>query len=135
MNRHKGIIVNKVTLGDGHFLVLDIKNTDQEVHLINLYAPNVPKNRKMFFQHIFHFCNQRTIMMGDFNSIEISLDCLSGNLDPTSELLTSLLISHSLKELDGTLGARLFVYKLPLNVLGISLNDSKSDVGSVGKRF
>ena len=41
-------------------------------------------------------------MMGDFNSVETSFDHLSGNLDSTSELLTSLLNSHSLKELDGT---------------------------------
>ena len=102
VNRHKGVVVDKVTLGDGRYLVLDIKTKDQEMHLINLYAPNIPKSRKTFFQHIFGLCNSQTIMMGDFNSVEASLDCLSGNLDPTSDLLSSLLFNHRLKELDGS---------------------------------
>ena len=73
-------------------LALDITCTDSTIlHVINIYAPNNPGEQQLFFQDIMQFFTTNMVLLGDFNSMTVDSNHLSGNLDPTSAFLRSLL--------------------------------------------
>ena len=72
----------------GHCLVLDVSIGEQTIRHINIYAPNVPAERCLFFNSLdchLSGCHQ-VIVAGDFNCVENSqLDKIGGNPDHGTE--------------------------------------------------
>lgn len=102
IRRCKGVIPVKVTEIPGKLLAIDICDTGVPVCIITVYALNIPKERKSFFQQIFTLTTDNTILLGDFNSVELDIDCFSGHLDDTSTLLSQLIRSHNFSEIPGS---------------------------------
>ena len=72
----------------GRCLVLDVSIGKQVLRLINIYAPNVPAERRQFFNSLDHHLSGRhkVILAGDFNCVESSqLDKIGGNPDRGTE--------------------------------------------------
>jgi len=80
----------------GRLVVLDIVINNIEFRLISVYAPNIVKGRKIFFNQLFPYlvCNKYVVLAGDFNCVEnIFLDKCGGNAnygDQGAELLFEL---------------------------------------------
>lgn len=62
---------------DGRILLINIKTMNKDLTLINIYAPNVPRERKVFYNKLQnwikrHAANEQNIILGgDFNNAEI----------------------------------------------------------------
>ena len=75
-----------------------------EINIMNIYAPNIPNERKDFFENLWHFKpgNENLILAGDFNCIDdLNFDKqggnpLSGNIGITE--LKDFLENNSLKD-------------------------------------
>ncbi len=93
-----------------------------------IYAPNIPSERKQFFEEMKSFCTTRTILIGDFNSVTSSSDRLSGNLDFTLQQLNDLLNEFSLTEPLGS-HQQVFTYQHP------SITTHKSQLDHVYLNF
>ncbi len=92
--------VNVVKSGEipGRLLALNIHGVNFDFDLVCIYAANNPSKRSNFFAQIPSFCTAHTLLIGDFNSVTESSDRMSGNLDPTSTQLQSLLNSNNFME-------------------------------------
>ena len=86
----------------GRLLGIDFVLNNETYHVINIYAPNVSAERKIFFTSLPQYFTQRLYLLGDFNSVTSHQDCLSGRLDSTSMLFNFLLANHNLSEPDGS---------------------------------
>ncbi|PJE77720.1 Exodeoxyribonuclease [invertebrate metagenome] len=67
---------------EGRAMFVDFKYMDCEYRIINVYAPNIDEERKLFFDDIVrHFsCRRPVIFAGDFNCIEKNyIDKIGGN--------------------------------------------------------
>uniref|UniRef100_A0A8C5EXJ1 exodeoxyribonuclease III n=1 Tax=Gouania willdenowi TaxID=441366 RepID=A0A8C5EXJ1_GOUWI len=62
---------------EGRLLVVEGLKGDRRYRLINIYAPNKVMERKRVFGEVGRWCNNETIMMGDFNVI-LTSDDVSG---------------------------------------------------------
>lgn len=62
----------------GRFLVVDFAGS-LKFRLINVYAPNEVSERVSFFESLFAFVNEDTVLMGDFNVCLSSLDVSVNN--------------------------------------------------------
>ncbi len=82
----------------GRLLALNIKAGDFDFDLVCIYALNNPSERSYFFARLLSFCTAHTLLIGDFNSVTVSGDRMSGNLDPTSSQLQSFLGSNNFTE-------------------------------------
>ena len=69
--RSFGIIVHKAGEIPGYLLVLDFTRVAANgfQHLICIYAPPDPCLRGDFFQEVFTYVSDQTILLGDFNSV------------------------------------------------------------------
>ena len=65
-----------------------------------------------FFSDIPKYFTDNMVILGDFNSVESPSDHASGNLDPTSSFLHSLITVWNLKELKGS-HLKTFTYHHP----------------------
>lgn len=52
----------------GRLMVLDIHTDIGQLRLINIYASNIDKEKKIQFTNLANWCNDETIIMGDFNT-------------------------------------------------------------------
>ncbi len=71
---------------DGRLLFVDIEIHDVKYRIINIYAPNIEKDRKVFFVNLSRYltCNRHIIMGGDFNCVENStIDKFGRDSNPT----------------------------------------------------
>ncbi len=59
--------------------------------VVCIYAPPVASAHKEFFSALHSVVKGNTILIGDFNSVVESIDCLSNNQDATSMDLGLLL--------------------------------------------
>ena len=93
---------------DGRMIFINIKFENKEFSLINIYAPNTPKDRKSFFDKIgkwitkFSF-NNEVIIGGDFNVTESKNDRVKNNIqEVTSDVsvnsFKSLMKQYNLKD-------------------------------------
>ena len=67
---------------EGRILQIPINIDDSDIQLLNVYAPNVPKERRNFFDILPEYikCHTPSIMGGDWNCIEnILLDKFGGD--------------------------------------------------------
>ena len=71
------------------------------LRIMNIYAPNNPKEYLEFFTDIEAYFLESLYLLEDFNLVTDSLNRLSGNLDRTSTHLSELLLKHSLEEIEG----------------------------------
>ena len=97
VKRALGIIPNKIGEIPGHMMLLDLNS----LRIMNIYAPNDPKEHLEIFADIKAYISERLCLLGDFNSVTDSLNRLSGNLDRTSTHLSDLLLKHNLEEIEG----------------------------------
>lgn len=88
----------------GRFILLDVNIDGKSVRFFNVYAPNIPAQRRQFYKDIYgHFVTPKTIVLGgDFNCISNpKLDKIGGNanrgVDGWAELST-LLTDFRLKD-------------------------------------
>ena len=66
----------------GRFVVVDVTVNNYPLKLVNVYAPNVPSERKQFFLDLYPFLlsSRPVILSGDFNCIgSTRLDKVGGN--------------------------------------------------------
>ena len=77
-------------------------NLLQSLKIVNVYAPNMSKDRREFFDSCFQSITSSSIVLGDFNSVEENSDCISGRLDSMSHYLSSLIHSQNLVEQAGS---------------------------------
>ena len=87
-----------------------------EINIMNIYAPNIPNERKDFFENLWHFKpgNENLILAGDFNCID-DLDFdkqggnpLSGNVGVTE--LKDFLENNSLQDTWGATNPEVRIY-------------------------
>ena len=55
-------------------LVMDCIHNEHLIRIINVYAPNVEKDRNAFFKSLGHWCTYSTVVLGDFNVVQSRLD-------------------------------------------------------------
>ena len=82
---------NKVGEIPGHLLTLDILDS-HPWQLITIYAPNESAACAVFFSKMGGFVSERTMLVGDFNSITSPSDHLSGNLNGTSSCVETRIV-------------------------------------------
>ena len=65
----------------GRLLLVDFLCRDKAFRIINVYAPNDEKDRKIFFRKFYPLLNtvKATFLLGDFNMVEFSTDKQGGN--------------------------------------------------------
>lgn len=105
-NRLDVEIKNTHQSADGRIVLANIKTNDKELTIVNIYAPNDPKDRKTFFQKIKkwldnHAINKDEIIIGgDFNFTENNMldrkDKFSSTADSSASAYNSLIQRHSL---------------------------------------
>ena len=93
---------------DGRMIFINIKLENKEFSLINIYAPNIPKDRKSFFDKIGKWItkysfNNEVIIGGDFNVTESKNDRVKNNIqEVTSDVsvnsFKSLMKQYNLKD-------------------------------------
>lgn len=72
----------------GRYVYVDLEIEDRSVRLINIYAPNVPRERKDFFNDLYSIvlCAKPVILGGDFNCVaHLGLDKQGGNRNKGKE--------------------------------------------------
>ena len=77
----------------GRILQIPINTDDSDIQLLNVYAPNLPKERRNFFDNLPEYIKGHTpfIMRGDWNYIEnILLDKFGGDRVSDPSALASL---------------------------------------------
>uniref|UniRef100_A0AAZ3RGD8 Endonuclease/exonuclease/phosphatase domain-containing protein n=1 Tax=Oncorhynchus tshawytscha TaxID=74940 RepID=A0AAZ3RGD8_ONCTS len=62
---------------EGRLLAVDFSVGSVDYRIINVYAPNVEKEREVFFRAFRSLCNDNTILVGDFNVWLSRLDATS----------------------------------------------------------
>ena len=78
----KGIIENVNCVHkdeNGRCLIIDGTIDNVKLRLINVYAPNKENERKGFFEGIINWCNDVTVIMGDFNTVLTKNDISKNN--------------------------------------------------------
>ncbi len=105
-------------------IAIDINQGDVQRRIINVYAPNVSKDRQEFFDSCFQSITSNWIVLGDFNLVEENSDRISGRLNSTSYYLFSLICSWNLVEPAGSQRFS-FTYHHP------SLSDRKSRIDHI----
>ena len=67
---------------DGRVLSLLVEYNNRKFNIINVYAPTLLTDRKVFFENLHAFCLPAdfTIIAGDFNCYESDLDKFGGNV-------------------------------------------------------
>ena len=78
---------------EGRILYVPIKLEDSNIRLLNVYAPNIPKERKNFFDSLPEYIKGHTpfVLGGDWNCVEnILLDKFGGDRVSDLSALTSL---------------------------------------------
>lgn len=69
-DKKRGIVENVQrvrTPYEGRFLAVDFSVGSVDYRIINVYAPNVEKEREVFFRAFRSLCNDNTILVGNFN--------------------------------------------------------------------
>ncbi len=72
------------------------------MRIVNVYAPNMSKDRQEFFNSCFWSITSSSIVLGNFNLVEENSDHISGRLDSMSHYLSSLIHSQNLVEPAGS---------------------------------
>ncbi len=86
----------------GRLVGMDVTLVDGSVcQILTIYALVSPSKRAVFFSLLEKFFTDNMILVGDFNSVTNSQDCLSGKLDSTSVQLLMLLENRALEEPNG----------------------------------
>ena len=124
VNRRAGIIPIKAAEIKGWMIAIDVAQGDVQMRIVNVYAPNLLKDRQDFFASCFQNITSSSIVLGDFNLVEENFDHLSGRLDSTSCYLSSLIHSQNLVEPAGSQRFS-FTYHHP------SLSDRKSRINCI----
>ncbi len=86
--------VNAVKSGEipGRLVVVEVTQHDgRSFHVLNVYAPVESALQQTFFLDLLSHYSSDMILLGDFNSVTMSCDRLSGRLDVTSLQLDNLL--------------------------------------------
>ena len=82
-NRNLNVdVTSKFVDIEGRLIAVDVKINNIGFRLLNVYAPNKPSERKLFFQNMQQFLlfNSSMILCGDFNCVENAvLDKCGGN--------------------------------------------------------
>ena len=82
-NRNLNVdVTSKFVDIEGRLIAVDVKINNIGFCLLNVYAPNKPSKRKLFFQNMQQFLlfNSSMILCGDFNCVENAvLDKCGGN--------------------------------------------------------
>ena len=66
----------------GRFIYVDVNIDGFDFRLVNVYAPNVPRERKDFFNELYGvlLCSKEIVLGGDFNCVgNLRLDKMGGN--------------------------------------------------------
>ena len=53
--------------GDGRMIGIKFKYMNEEIKLVNVYAPNEEKERKRMFEKMGTMCDGNCMIVGDFN--------------------------------------------------------------------
>lgn len=80
---------------EGAFLVLDFSGA-VEFRLINVYAPNDDGQRRVFFEKLFRFVTDSTILIGDFNVV-LSNDDIGANNTFKNDISRSVIFEGTAK--------------------------------------
>ena len=86
----------------GRFVVVDLEVDSTPLRLVNIYAPNIPSQRKEFYVDLYPLLlsSRPTILAGDFNCVpDVSIDKRGGNASRGTggwTELSSLLSDHDL---------------------------------------
>ncbi len=95
----------------GRIIALDVCG-EKTYRYVSIYAPNDPSERRCFFGELGKFVVDNTFLLGDFNSVVCLNDCLSGKLDPTSQMLREVLEGLDFQEIPGS-HQKSFTYNHP----------------------
>ena len=79
-------------------LHLQQENDGLNMTLVCLCAHTDGGSRQALFNSLHKYVWNKTLILGDFNSVIDPCDRLSGNLDPTSDLLKNFLTDHNFWE-------------------------------------
>ena len=92
--------VNSVKLVDvfGCLLGVDFTYKQTKFRVLNIYALNNSVSQRNFFNCLSQHCVLNLFLLGNFNSITDTNDRMSSNLDSTSALLSSTLLTNNLQE-------------------------------------
>ena len=73
---------------EGRVLSVLLNIDSQPINLVNLYAPTVPADRRVFYQsvHLYFFPHSSLIVGGDFNCYDGSSDKFGGTVSISSDL-------------------------------------------------
>ena len=73
---------------EGRVLSVLLNFDSQSINLVNLYAPTVPADRRVFYQsvHLYFFPHSSFIVGGDFNCYDGSSDKFGGTVSISSDL-------------------------------------------------
>lgn len=86
----------------GRMVKVTLRIDDSEVHIINIYAPNLTNDRILFFQNLGNYIStDKTILVGDFNTVFSSIGRSSGRLenDKSRECLLKCMIDFNFKDI------------------------------------
>ena len=108
---HSNVQVSLVGEVKGRLIALDVCG-EKTCRYVSIYAHNDPSERRCFFGELEKFVVDNTFLLGDFNSVVCSNDCLSGKLDPTSQMLGDVLETLDLQEIPGS-HQKTFTYNHP----------------------
>ena len=84
----------------GRFII-EGKYKEVNLRLINIYAPNNESERKEFFEEVARWCNEDTIIIGDFNVALTQIDVSKNNVfknDASRRVLFKLCEEHNLTD-------------------------------------
>ena len=73
---------------EGRFISVLLNIDSQSINLVNLYAPTVPTDRRVFYQsvHLYFFPHCSLIVGSDFNCYDSSSDKFGGTISISSDL-------------------------------------------------
>uniref|UniRef100_A0A8C9ZRU1 Uncharacterized protein n=1 Tax=Sander lucioperca TaxID=283035 RepID=A0A8C9ZRU1_SANLU len=65
---------------EGRMLVIDCVYKLTNLRIINIYAPNLEKERKAFFKYLQPWCTLNTLVFGEFNTVQTTMDISANNV-------------------------------------------------------
>jgi len=83
---------------EGRCLIIDLFYEEGVLRIINVHAPNVETDRKMFFEGLIRWVNNKTIIIGDFNVNLSERDVSRNNKyknDTSREALKGLMVGSN----------------------------------------
>ena len=86
----------------GRMVVVDLERNGEKYRIINVYAPNVEKERKIFFKKIPRWCNNQCLVIGDLNVVLSKRDLSTQNVykeDASRQIIYNVITDNNLVDI------------------------------------